>query len=293
MHLSEVDFEGRMLRNGEFLYTLYPGSITYGTLCYVLGGRFLNEAVENPAVTCIITTEANAIKIPLSKGLLLSDDPQALYYKIHNYMVSNGKANLVEDSFISLASFIHSSVEIKGKVIIEDDVIIEKDVIIEPNAIIRKNTYIGNRVIIGSKGMQNLRVNGQFVRVAYAGGVEIGERVEVLDTAIIQRPYNFMFTTIGNDSKVSIGVNVGHGSKIGSNTMIAGSTQIAGNVTIGNDVWIGPSVTIADGLTVGDKSKILIGSVVVSSVPSGATFSGNFALDHNKSLKNFARLKKM
>jgi UDP-3-O-[3-hydroxymyristoyl] glucosamine N-acyltransferase len=293
MFLSEVEFSGELLRDGEFAFTLHPLSNTPGSLCYALGGKFLNEAIKNPAVSCIITTSENAENIPDSKGVLLSEDPQSLYYRIHEYLVNNDKACLLKDSFVSPTSFIHSSVEIKGKVIIEDDVVLEKDVIIEPNAIIRRSTYIGNRVIIGSKGMQNLRVNNQFLRVAYAGGVEIGERVEVLDTAVIQRPYNFMFTSVGSDSKVSIGVNVGHGSKIGNNTMIAGSTQIAGNVTIGNDVWIGPSVTIADGLTIGNKSRILIGSVVVSNVQENFVVSGNFAMDHNKQLKNLARVKKM
>jgi len=293
MHLSELVFEGELLRDGEFLYTLHPTANIPNALCYALGGKYLQAAVENPAVSCIITTKENAASIPLSKGALLTHDPQSLYYKIHDYIVNTGKACLVNKTYISPTASIHASVEIKGNVIIEDNVVIEKDVIIEPNTIIRKDTYIGNRVIIGTKGMQNLRVNNQFIRVAYAGGVEIGERVEVIDMAIIQRPYNFLYTKIGNDCKVSVRVNIGHGSSIGNNCMIAGSTQIAGNVIIGDDVWIGPSVTIADGLTIGEKSKVLIGSVVVSNIPANVSVSGNFALDHNRQLKNMSRIKKL
>jgi UDP-3-O-[3-hydroxymyristoyl] glucosamine N-acyltransferase len=293
MNLSEVKFDADLLREGAFVYTGHPASTMSGILCYALGGRFLKEAIENDQVSCIITTKEYAESIPIKKGVLISEDPQALYYKIHGYLILTKKACLIKESTISTTAFIHSTVEIKGNVIIEDNVVIEKDVIIEPNTIIRKDTYVGNRVIVGAKGMQNLKVNNQFIRVAYGGGVEIGERVEILDMAVIQRPYNFMFTKIGNDCRISVRVNVGHGSNIGDNTMVAGSSQIAGNVIIGNNVWIGPSVTIADGLSVGRDSKILIGSVVVSSVPDKIVVSGNFALDHAKQLKNFSRIKKM
>ncbi len=295
MQLSEIEirFECEVYRDGEFKYTLHPGSDTPGTLCYAFGGKYLQLAVENIAVSCIITTKDNAYKVPANKGVLVAENPQVLYYNIHNYLVLERKSFLVEESYISSSATIHSSVEIKGNVIVEDDVVIEKDVIIEPNTIIRKGSYIGNRVILGAKGMQNFHANNELVKVLYAGGVEIGQQVEILDMSIIQRPYNFFFTKLGSKSKISVRVNIGHGCVIGDNCMIAGSAQISGNVTIANQVWIGPSVTIADALFIGEKAKILIGSVVVNNIPGETVVSGNFALDHIKQLKNYSRIKKI
>jgi UDP-3-O-[3-hydroxymyristoyl] glucosamine N-acyltransferase len=284
---------GQIIHPGAFRYTMYPGTKEPFSICYAGGEKFVQQAVANPHISCIITTEKYATKIPASKGLIITDNPQLLYYRIHNKLVSERKVQLLEETCISKTATIHSSVEIRGNVVIEDGVTIEKDVIIEGNTIIKKNTYIGHRVIIGAKGMQNNRVQNNFINIAYGGGVEIGEGVEVLDYAIIQRPYNYLFTRIGDHTKISVKVNVGHGSSIGNYCMIAGNAQISGNVKIGDDVWVGPSVTVADGLSIGTKARVLIGSVVATHVPAGKEVSGNFAVEHARRLKHYSLLKKL
>ena len=74
--------------------------------------------------------------------------------------------------------------------------------------------------------------------------------------------------------------------------MIAGNAHIGGNVKIGESVWIGPSVTVADGLNIEKNSRVLIGSIVATPVMEGQTVSGNFALEHARHLKSYARIKK-
>lgn len=291
--LSEVSFGARLVRDGSFSYTTFPATELPGSLCYAAGEKLIDVVNNNRCVQAVITTEAWADRVSPEKGVIVTADPAAHYYRIHDYLVRDRQISLVPHPFISSRATIHSSVEIKGNVIIEDDVLIERDVIIEPGTILRKGVTVGNRVIIGAKGMQNLKVDGRFIRIGYGGGVEVGANTEVLDNAIIQRPYNFLWTRIGENCKISVKVSVGHGSQIGNNTMLAGNTQVAGNVTIGNDVWIGPSVTIADGLRIGDNAKVLLCSAVANHIPAGMTVSGNFALDHSKQLRNFAKIKKM
>ena len=291
--LKDMAEGGQLAHQGSFRYTMFPGSEDPFSLCYATDKKFLEQAITNPNISCIITTKTNAKKIPSSKGLIITSDPQELYYRIHNKLVIEKKIQLLDETCISKSATIHSSVEIKRNVMIGDDVVIEKDVIIEANTIIKRSSYIGNRVILGSKGMQNNRVKNGLIKIAYAGGVKIGEGVEILDYGMIQRPYNFVFTQIGDHSKISVRASVGHGSYIGKNCMVAGNAQVAGNVTIGDDVWIGPSVTIADGLTVGSKARLLIGSVIATHVPEGMEVSGNFALEHSRRLKHYSLLKKL
>lgn len=281
-----------LIHEGEFSYTQSPTMATPGALCYAAGKQMLLKAVQNPDVSCIITNKVLAGSIPPGKGVLIADDPRECYFEVHNWLVNEKKIRLLNESSISSKATLHSSVELKGNVVIEDDVVIEKDVILEANTVIRKGACIGNRVIIGAKGMQFNNVRGKPYRVACAGGVEIGAYTEVLDYAIIQRPYNYLRTVIGDYSKISVRVNIGHGCVIGSHCMIAGGANLAGNVSVGDHAWIGPSATIADGLSVGPDARVLLGSVVATHVPEGQIVSGNFAMEHTKQLKHYSLLKK-
>ena len=124
--------------------------------------------------------------------------------------------------------------------------------------------------------------------------------------------------TIGSESQISIGDNVGISSsviiardriEIGDNTLIGGGTAIYDNdfhqlnsgsrlrgvgviaaspVTIGKNVWVGGHSIILKGVSIGDQSIIGAGSVVTHSIPPGVLAAGNPAkvikkLDHSES----------
>ena len=297
MKFTLTDFfdSQHIVNKGFFDVTLYPGSNITGSLCYCRTKDGVDKIINNKNITCVITTKELAQMFDKKKdiGVALSSIPELDYYRIHNILFDKGITSPHQRHYISEKAQIHHSVFIGNNVVIEDDVIIEPLACIGNNTIIQKGTYIGHGVIIGNKGMQNLKVNGKRFDIKFAGGVKIGSDCEVLAYAMIQRPYQAFYTEIGDDTQLSAKVSVGHGSKIGNKVMIAGNTTIAGNVQVGNEVWIGPSVTISDGIFVGESAKLLIGSVIVSNVPERKTVSGNFALEHHKTLKNIARIKKI
>ncbi|WP_240687504.1 hypothetical protein [Alcanivorax sp. 24] len=86
--------------------------------------------------------------------------------------------------------------------------------------------------------------------------------------------------------------NIGYGLYIGHHMCVAiNSTAIIGDncnlspfvtigsnygraANIGNGVYIGPNVSIVENVDVGDGSTIAAGSVVVTSIPPGATVAG-------------------
>jgi UDP-3-O-[3-hydroxymyristoyl] glucosamine N-acyltransferase len=76
---------------------------------------------------------------------------------------------------------------------------------------------------------------------------------------------------------------------VGRRCILAGSTQVSGYSTIGDNVWIGPSAVIGNKLSIGTGARIEIGSVVVDDVPPGRTVSGNFAYDHLRRVRAYAR----
>jgi UDP-3-O-[3-hydroxymyristoyl] glucosamine N-acyltransferase len=196
-----------------------------------------------------------------------------------------------QEHFIHPGATIATTAVIGNNVVIGDGVTIGSHAVIEDYSIIGEGTLIGPHVCIGSRGMQNTRFEGKFLRVEFAGGVKIGRNCEILTAAIVQKPYHCDYTEIGDDVQVSVKVNVAHNVKIGARSMLAGNSQIGGNAVLEEDVWIGQAAAICDGIRIGRGAQVKMGSVVVSSVKPGQVVSGNFAIEHSLTLKHHARAK--
>ena len=211
------------------------------------------------------------------------------FFNLHNKLLEQGLNAIQVSNYIDPSASIAETVKIYGNVKIGKNVVIEDFVVLNNNTIIGDNTYIAQNVVIGARGMHNTIVDGKIITVKDAGGVSIGNNCEVLSGAIIQKSYFSEFTTIGDDTKISVGVKVGHGCIIGERTLVAGSVQLSGYNTIGNDVWIGPSSVLAHGLRIGNNAQIKLGSVVVKDVKEKEEVSGNFAYNHTKRIRNLVK----
>ena len=291
MKLSDF-FEPKMIaRDGAFSKTMYPGTSEPESICYAAKQTYLEIAMGNENVSAIITTAQLSSLVDNTRGLVVSENPQLEYYRLHNHLV---KSKLMQ---VHTEHAIHPTAQIATTAIVGDHVIIGKDVVIGHNSfvgdytIIDEGTSIGEYVVIGTRGMLNTRVDDQNFPVLWAGGVKIGKRCEILTGAIIQRTYHAEYTEIADDCKISVKVVVAHGVRIGRGTMIAGSAQLAGNVIVGEDVIIGPAAVIADGVHIGDHANVKLGSSVVEDVKPNQKVSGFFAFDHTQQLRIFTRMK--
>ena len=277
-------------RDGVFAWTLYPRAARPQALCYALTEEILELVNANPNITCVITAAPLVDRVASGKGVAVAARPQEAYYQLHNRLFREGRMKVHQEHAIHPGAIIAPTAVIGKNVVIGRDVTIGHHAVIEDYSIIGEGTLVGPHACIGSRGMQNTRFEGEFLRVEFAGGVKIGRNCEILTAAVVQKPYHCDYTEIGDATQISVKANVGHGVKIGSRTLVGGNAQIGGNTVIGDDVWIGQSATLADGLQIGNAAQIKMASAVVRNVPAGEAVSGNFALNHNRNLKQYTRL---
>ena len=286
MKLSNFFSKEKLYRDADVTLTHFANQSIDGIVCFALNENFIAQANKNNAVKAVITQEQYKDLVDRNKGLVISENPKKDYYLLHNYMFLNGEMILVKEGYIDPSAQISPTAIIESNVIIGKNVIIGDYTIVKNQSVVGDNTYIGSHCIIGARGLNNTRIDDTFIYVHDAGGVSIGKECEILDGSIIQKSIHKEMTRIGDITKISVKVNIGHGTIIGKRTLVAGNAQIAGYVTIGNDVWIGPSAVIAHNLKIGDNVEVKLGSVVVKSVKTNRAVSGNFAYDHTQHLKN-------
>lgn len=143
-------------------------------------------------------------------------------------------------------------------------------------------------VIIGGQSFNVVHDGPDKEFLACDGGcVLIEEGVEICSRSHVARGIlEKDVTTVGAYSKVDTMAQIGHGTVIGRQTRIAAGAVISGNCVIGSHVWIGVNATISNRIVVGDRARVSLGSVVTKDVPAGGTVSGNFAIEHQRFLKN-------
>jgi UDP-3-O-[3-hydroxymyristoyl] glucosamine N-acyltransferase len=289
MLLSEFFQGNELVRDAQVRLTHYTYSPFQGTVCFVLEDLYLASANSNENVTAVITSADYSQQVHTAKGLIVCQNPKKAFYELHNYLFVKGFMRLHNEHSIDASARIAPTAIIGKHVVVHPNVQIDHYAIIEDYSVIGENTYIGPNVVIGAKGLRNTMIEGNVMQVEDAGGVRIGKNCEILANAIVQKSFNCEYTSIGENTKVSVKASIGHGCQVGSHTMISGNAQIAGNVQIGNHVWIGPSVVIAEKLKIGDHAEVKLGSIVIKHVKAKEAVSGNFAMNHQKHLTNFVK----
>lgn len=274
----------KIVRDAEFESLGFVTHSMPRMLVFLEQENFLPTLTQNNNISCIITCTELAEKIPAQYGLAIADNPRLRFYELHNYLTE--KTDFYWKDFPSEIS--ENAVIHPKACVAEKNVRIGRGTVLEAGAIILERSLIGKDVmlragcVVGSQGFQFVRSQGRLMQVAHAGGVKIGDRVEIQANSSISRPVFGGFTALADDSKLDNLVHIAHDVKIGKRCLIAACAMIAGSVTIGDDVWIGPSVSISSEIKIGDGANITIGSVVTHDVAPGQRVTGNFAIDHDK-----------
>lgn len=81
--------------------------------------------------------------------------------------------------------------------------------------------------------------------------------------------------TIGEHVLVNSSSGVGHDAVVGSYSSLLGNVSVNGNAAVGEGVLLGAGSMIFPRKKVGDWATVGLGSVVLRSVPAGATVFGN------------------
>lgn len=296
MKLSElvkIIKKGEVRSDAEFLCLDFIKSI-YGAknLVFIKEEQYLRELEGRNNIAAVITTPEIATHIPLDRyGCIVSDEPELLYYDIHNYLAKHtefyGKD---KKNRVSASARIASNVYIADKnVEIGENTVIEPNVVILENVTIGNNVYIGAGTILGERGFQYYNDNGKLCYVEHVGRVIIEDDVHIYCNCVIYKGL-VNNTTIKTGARINSLVNVGHGVHVGENAIISAGALLAGSSIIGENVWVGLNGTVKQRITLGDDAYVCMGAVVTKDVPPGQKVSGNFAVEHEKQVKNLKHI---
>ena len=256
-------------------------------LSFLESKDYLEILLNNPTLSCIITSRDLADSIPSHLGIAISDSPRVSFLKLHNYLATSSffyKRKIFGTSVDGSAT-IHPTAEISAtNVFIGKGCQIGPYVVISENSVIHDDVIIRSGSVIGTEGFYPKRLGADIFMGVHTGGVIIHDRVEVQANCGISKGIFGGSTEIGSDSKMANFVDIAHDVKIGQKTFIAAGTVVSGNTTIGNEVWIGPNCTITNNVEIFDNATVSLGSVVTKDVPSQTRVTGNFAIDHVKFL---------
>jgi UDP-3-O-[3-hydroxymyristoyl] glucosamine N-acyltransferase len=281
----------RLVRDGRFRALGFLDHPAEDLLVALYQRRYLDLLIGSPCITCVISSEALAERIPPALGVLVADDPKRALYDLHDYLFhhtafygADAPTRIAESARVHPAAYVAP----RG-------VSIGPGAIIEPNATILERTRVGQDAVIragsviGAEGFGVRRVGSHQVPVPHAGFVDIGAGVQILSNCTIVRATFGGATMIGDETVINAQSYVAHHARIGKRCRIAAGAVVAGSAQLGDDVWIGPNAVVANGVRVGDGAWVGLGSVVIRDVPSGERVSGHFAMPHRKFLRFLAR----
>lgn len=256
------------------------------TLSFCDTEKFIREIEKNENVTALFVTEAIAQKVTVTAiKLIETEDPRYDFY----YLINDaGKENYKE-----FKSEIHPSAKIHDRAYVADNnvkiganTIVEPNVTILPDVEIGKNCIIRAGSVIGSEGFEQKRTQKGILAVLHFGKVIIHDNVHLGALNSVAKGMSFRDTIVGESTRTDNLVHIAHGVQIGKRCFLPASCMIAGSVTVEDDVWIGPNCSISSGITIKKNAFITIGAVVTRTVEEGQTVSGNFAIPHQKFLRN-------
>ena len=273
-----------LLKDGDFTSLgLAIAECNEKILTFIESEKYISGLSDK--VSALITTEELGERLKDKYGVIISKNPRADYFKLHNMLSNRDDYKRREfNTTIGEGCKISKLASISDKnVVIGDNVTIEEFVVIRENTVIGDNSIIRAGVILGGEGFEYKRTDGIIMNVNHCGGVIIGNNVEIQYNSCIDKAlYTWDNTVIGDYSKLDDLVHIEHGVKIGERCLIASRSTFGGRTIIGNDSWVGLGAIISNGLKLGYKVSISLGAVVTKNLYDGEKVSGNFAINHDK-----------
>lgn len=259
---------------------------------------FLNEVsnfiFEKYNNYLLITSNNEIYKSIKRQDKILVKSLDDSYIKIINNFISHDddlsykdEFKLINNSYISKFSDIHTSSKIANNCVIGRGVIIGKNCIIKNNVIV-KNAIIGDNVIIcdnstiGCTGFGfNLKKLGSKNIIPQIGIVYINDNVHIGSNCSIDRG-RIDYTYLGKNCVIDNMVHIAHNVSIGNNACIAAQSGISGSTIIGDNLISGGQSGFAGHLTIGDNVIVAAKSGVTKNIKSKSTIAGFPATDINQ-----------
>lgn len=293
--LFNLGYQTELIKDADFSVLGPERNPSNKSLRFLMEIKYLDaQIIQSSAL--LINKNLNIDKLLnfYNGGILQCEDSRECFYAIHDYLFKN--TNFFGES---INSQIDSSVKVGRNVNISDkNVVIGKNVMIGDNVVIGSNVKIGNNVridagtIIGAESVQLVNLKGKKQILPHAGEVIIGDDVIIMNNCIISKGITPWYSTIiCKDVVLGNGVIIAHGTLIGKGTLILDNSTIAGHCSIGENTWIGAQTVTRNRIKIGSNVHISPGSTIIENIPNDMSVSGFFAVEREKSLKYYQRLK--
>jgi len=208
-------------------------------------------------------------------------------------------AQIADGAIIGAQAKVSANAYIGPNVVIGDGVEVGESTRLEANVTLYNSVSIGERCIIhsgaviGADGFGFAHDGQGWVKIAQAGGVSIGNDVEIGANTTIDRGA-LSDTVIANGVKLDNQIQIAHNVEIGEATAIAGCTAIAGSTRIGSHCTIAGMSGVTGHLDIADRTHITAMTLVSKSITeSGVYSSGTGVEPHAQWKRNVVRFRQL
>lgn len=261
------------------------------------------EAAKSTNAGAVVCSAKHAAELE-GQTMLVHDDP---YFAWRNVMVEmigfreQPVAGVSEQAVIAPTASVASSASIgafctiaAGATVGENTVLypgcyvgpnakIGCDCILYANVAVYDQCVLGDRVtlhagcVIGQDGFGYATHAGAHHKIPQAGNAVIEDDVEMGACCSVDRA-TVGSTVIGQGTKFSNSVTIGHGSKVGKHNLFVAQVGLAGSVTTGDYVVMGGQVGVAGHLKIGNMVRVAATSSIMKDVPDGCEVGGSPAI---------------
>ena len=307
--LRELLGEGELVGDPEFRCRELRGLEEAGPedLSFVKGRKQLDAARASNAGALLVPEridESHAHQIVLAEPFValtrvlsgIAAKKRAREAGVHATATIDGSAQIGDAVYIGPGvvidrdTVVGDGAAIEANAFIGPRCIVGEDCVIHPGVVLREDVILGERVVvrsgsvIGSEGYGFLPTEGAPVPIPQAGGVEVGDDVEIGALVTIDSA-TFGWTRIGEGTKIGDMVHVGHNCRIGKQVMLLPMVGIAGSVEVGDGALMAGGSGCSDNLKIGKRAQVGANSLVLKNVGEGEVVWGQPARPKVKEMR--------
>lgn len=211
---------------------------------------------------------------------ILSKDPRSVFFSvIDHFWGVPAKRGISESAIIETGATIGENVTIGQGCVISSGTIIGCNSILGANVVtigrveIGRDCNIQSGVVIGEDGMALVKDDGNQCPIPHYGGVLIGNRVYIGANTCICRG-TVEDTILENDVKIDKLCHIAHNCILGERSLLMAGTILLSSVEVGNDTRI-HSAIVKEQRDVGSHVLVAHGTVVTQKLADGVLAQGN------------------
>ncbi len=287
-----------------------------GQLAFLANSKYTQQLSETKA-SVVVLSEADADSCP--SACLISKDPYTSFARISELFDSDEflEAGIHATAIIHASAEVSSSARIGAYVVIGEHAIIADDAsiyahcsigqhcivgqscVLMPRVTLVKRVRLGKRIrihsgaVLGADGFGIAMHQGNWIKIAQLGGVQVGDDCEIGANTTIDRGA-IEDTVLENDVRLDNQIQIGHNVHIGAHTAVAGCVAIAGSTRIGKYCLIGGAAGIVGHIEITDKVIVGAMSLITHSIhKAGEYVSGTPMQLKSDWRKNAVRFKQL